>query len=190
MLQIMNAALSSQGEDEMLAENDGSVEGRLLVRNWPTIVEAELEDGLYSFTKQETHLVTRQPGKFGYADAFIVPAAALHVRRVWVGDGADRIFPDWVQDGTRVHVNSPEGVTIEYVEVADPSLWSANFSRGVQMKLEAVILGAREEYAAANAMDQQAEVYFQRARTNSSKSRSPKPPYKASRFARARFGRG
>lgn len=191
MLDLMNAALISQGFDEMLAEGDGTDEWRLLSRNWANIVEAELEDGLYSFSRKQASLVTRSDGKFGYADAFMVPAEALHVRRLWIEDEVGpRTFVDWVQDGVNVHVDSSAGVTIEYVEAADPSFWSANFSRAVQMKMEACLLRFKEEHSTAQAMEQQAENYFQRARTNSSKSRSAKEPYRASRFARARFGRG
>jgi len=191
MLGIMNAALISQGFEEILAENDGSDEHRLLSRNWPTIVEAELEDGLYFFTKKQAALLTRTDGIFGYDDAYLVPADALHVRRLWVeeADGS-RNFISWVQDGARVYVDAPDGVVVEYAEAADASFWSANFTRGVQLKMEACLLRFKEEHATAQATDTQAEIYFQRARTNSSKSRSAQNPYKESRFAKARFRRG
>lgn len=189
MLELMNAALISQGYDEMLSENDGTVEGRLLSLNWPTIVEAELENGLYSFSRQQAQLVSRQDGRFGYADAYLVPADALHVRRLWIEhENGVRDLPDWVQDGGRVHVDAAAGVTIEYVEAADASFWSANFSRGVQLKLEAVLARFKEE--SGDRLEQQAEVYFQQARTNSSRSRSAAEPFKRSSFARARFRRG
>lgn len=190
MLGIMNAALISQGFDEIVQDNDGSVEWRLLSRNWPLIVEAELEDGLYYFTKKQAALETRQDGAFGFEDAYLVPMASLHVRSVWVQEqsGSRNLDLDWGQDGERVYVNAPSGVFIEYVDAEDPSFWGANFSRGVQMKLEAVLLRVREEYGAAGDMENQAEAYFQRARTNSTKSRSATEPYKMSRFALARFG--
>lgn len=192
MLEIMNAALISEGFEEIASENDGSDEWRLLSRNWPLVVEPELEDGAYVFTKKQTFLATRTAGQYGYTDAYLVPAAALHVKRVWTeeADGT-RIMLDWAQDGERVYVNDQSaGVFIEYAEAADTSFWSANFSRGVQMKLQAVLLRFREERTAAGEMDQQAEIYFQRARTISSKSRSATEPYKQGRIARARFGRG
>lgn len=190
MLDTMNAALISEGYEEIVSENDGSDEWRLLSRNWPTIVEAELEDGNYSFTRQQTFLNTRIDGSFGYDDAYLVPGDALHVRRVWTEDSEGvRSFPDWAQDGQRVHVDEDEGIYVEYLVAADPDLWTANFARGVQMKLQAVILSFKEEKGAARAMEEQAEVYFQRARTNSSKSRSPTEPFKPSRFALARFNR-
>ncbi len=191
MLQIMNAALISEGLDELVSENDGSDEWRLLSRNWPLVVEAELEDGAYHFTKTTVLLNSRQDGSYGYPDAYVVPLAALHVRRLWVEDeDGVRTFPDWVQDGTKVHVDAADGVWIEYVAAVDADLWSANFARGVQLKLQAVILNFREERSAAAVLEQQAEMAFQRARTSSSKSRSPQPPYKPSRFAIARFTRG
>lgn len=190
MLEIMNAALISQGCDELLSHNDGTNEGRLLSLNWASIVEAELEIGHYSFTKKQEFLQTRQDGQFGYRDAYVVPLDALHVRRLWTEDDEGvRSFPDWVQDGTRVHVDATDGVTVEILESADPSIWSANFARGVQLKLEAVLLRFKEEYANAREMEQQAEALFQNARTKSSKDRSAKAPYKQSRYARARFGR-
>jgi len=192
MLAIMNAALVSEGYEEVLASGDGTVEWRLLSRNWPLIVEAELEDGNYHFTKKQAQLLSRQDGAFGFDDAYLVPADALHVRRVWTEDeNGDRDTSiEWAQDGSRVLVNETEGVWIEYAEAADPSLWSANFARGVQMKLQAVLLTFREERGAAQQMEAQAEIHFQRARTNSSRARSATDPYKMSRYAKARFGLG
>lgn len=191
MIDLMNAALMTEGFEEIVAADDGSDEWRLLSRNWPQIVEAELEDSMYSFSRKEAALESRQAGLFGFADAYIVPAAALHVRRVWTEDDTGvRTILDWGQDSTRVFVNWPDGVMIEYLEAADPSFWTANFSRGVQARLQAVLLNFREEKTAALAMEKQADVYFQRARTKSSKSRSATEQYTESRYRKARFGRG
>lgn len=190
MLQIMNAALVAEGFDEALAENDGTVEWRLLSRNWPLIVEAELEDGNYNFSRKQAELLTRADGKFGFPDAYLVPGDALHVRRLWTeNDQGERdLSLDWAQDGSYVYVDYDAGVWIEYTEAADPSFWSANFSRGVQMKMQAILLTFREERSAAMQMEASAEQYFQRARTNSSRGRSPTEPYRQSRYAAARFG--
>lgn len=191
MLDIMNAALISQGFEEIVSTNDGSDEQRLLSRNWPTIVEAELEDGAYHFTRKQVFLSSRQDGMFGFADAYVVPAAALHIRRLWTEDADNvRTLPEWAQDGQRVFVNETGGVYIEYVEVADTSFWSANFSRGVQMMLEAVLLGFKEESAEAQMKERQGLNYFERARTNSSKGRSAKEPFNRGSIARSRFRRG
>ncbi|GGE29931.1 hypothetical protein GCM10011360_17480 [Primorskyibacter flagellatus] len=192
MLGIMNAALLAQGQLEIVAENDGSMEYRTLFRNWPGIVESELEDGAYYFTRVEQNLVTRAPGKFGYDDAYLTPSAAIHVRRCWLrnSQGHD-INVDWIQDGTHVHLNNPDGCWIEYVEVGAQNLWSANFCMGVQKRCEAIIARAvREEYREAEGLDQAAEVYFQRARTNSSKARSAQPFYRKGPIASARHRRG
>lgn len=192
MLAIMNAALIAEGYEEIVSENDGTVEWRLLSRNWPSIVEAELEDGAYHFTRKQAQLLSRQPGMFGFQDAYLVPAEALHVRRLWTEaeDGVRDTDILWSQDGARVFVDCPYGIWIEYVEAAESDLWSANFARGVQMKLQALLLSFREDRGAAAQMDAQADIYFQRARTNSSKGRSATEPYRRSRYARARFGRG
>jgi hypothetical protein len=191
MLEIMNAALISQGCDELLAHNDGTNEGRLLSLNWATIVEAELEMSNLHFSKKQVELVGRRDGLFGYQDAYVVPASALHVRKVWTEDETGvRSFPDWVQDGSCVHLDSPDAVTIEYIESADPSIWSANFTLGIQMKLEAVLLRFNSEYDKAQMMDANADIKFQNARTMSSKARSAKEPFKRGRLARARFVRG
>lgn len=191
MIQIMNAALVSQGSDP-IAENDGSNEFALLSRNWPLIVESELEDGAYAFSKREDHLLTRSDGEYGYDDAYAVPLDALHVRRVWtLSTDSVRVFPDWVQDGSRVHVNADAGIYVELAIVSGEDLWSANFCRGVQCQLEAVILRAiKEEPVEARDMEVMALEYFDRARTNSSKSRSAQDPFKPGRFAAARFFRG
>ena len=192
MLSIMNAALISEGESEIVAENDGSPEWRILSRNWPLIVEAEMEDSNFFFSRQQANLVSRVDGKYGYDDAFAVPGDCLHVRHVWVEDesGTRDMEVEWSQDGSYVYVNDPEGVWIEYIAAPDTSFWSANFARGVQLKLQAVILSFREEPQVAQIRSADAENYFQRARTNSSKGRSVKEPFRTGRFARARFGRG
>lgn len=191
MLQIINAALSEQGQ-YTVTENDGSDEWMVLSRNWPLIVEAELEDGAYNFTRRQVELLNRNDGKFGFDDAYAVPIDALHVRRLWVEDTTGvRSFPDWTQDGTNVYLNDPDGCFVEIVEVPGQDLWSANFCRGVQMKLEAVILRAlKEEPGQAADMDARAEMHFDRARVKSSKSRSAEQPYREGRFALARFRRG
>ena len=192
MLSIMNAALLAQGQPEIVSENDGSMEYRLMARNWPGIVEAELEDGAYRYSKQEAHLVSRQPGKFDFADGYIVPDAALHVRQVWIecASGQRHEMP-WTQDATCVYLNNSDGCWIEYVVCPEPDLWGANFVRGVQKRMEALISRAiKEEFSEAEALDSAAEMYFQRARTISSKSRSGKPFYKKGPIASARMRRG
>lgn len=190
MLGIMNAALLAQGQLEIASENDGSMEYRTMARNWPGIVEAELEDGLYYFTKDEANLITRIDGRYHFDDGYAVPAGCLHVRNVWIKDSEGRPMEvDWVQDATHVYLNCPDGCWIEYLASADPGLWSANFTRGVQKRLEAVISRAvKEEFGEAAQLDQDAEMYFQRARTNSSKARSEQPIYKKGAISRARRG--
>ena len=191
MLDIMNAALISEGYDEIVVENDGSNEWRLLSRNWPLIVEAELEDGNYFFTREQSFISLAQPGKFAFDWSYAIPQSCLHVRRLWTEDATgERNLPDWGQDGQRVYVNEAAGVWVETVEAKTADIWTANFSRGVQMRLQALLLRFKEEPGGAQMMDQQAEVCFQRARTHSSKNRSTTEPYKVSRFAKARFGRG
>lgn len=192
MIGIMNAALLAQGQDDIVTDNDGSNEFRMLSRNWPTIVEAELEDGAYYFTRREADLVTRSDGKYGFQDAFLVPDEALHVRRLWIRDGnGGKIETDWSQDGQYVYLNNDEGCVIEYAYVAGVDLWSATFTLGIQQRLEAVILrGLKEEFGEADRMDEKAEMTLQRARTSSSKTGSPKPPFKKGPIASARFRRG
>lgn len=192
MLGIMNAALLAQGQLEIVAENDGSMEYRTLFRNWPGIVESELEDGAYCFTRTEWTLVTRKDGKFGYDDGYLVPSGALHVRRLWLeaSDGS-KINCDWLQDGSYVYLNNADGCHVETVEVPGTDIWSANFCMGVQKRCEAIIARAvREEYREADGLDQAAEVYFQRARTNSSKAQRPQPFYRKGPIASARNRRG
>lgn len=183
----MNAALLAQGSEEILSENDGSDEWRTLFRNWPSIVEAELEDGAYHFTREQAHIVTRTDGKFGFDDAYKVPSAALHVRDLWIMVGTNRCRVDWIQDDQYVYLDNTDGCYIEYVLSAEEDLWSANFTRGVQFRCEALISRAlKEEYGDAEALDQKAETHFQRARTISSKSRSARPMYQKGPIALAR----
>jgi hypothetical protein len=190
MLSIFNAALISTGFDEIVSVNDGSSEWRLLSRNFPQIVEAELEDGLYSFTRREAFLQTRSDGGFGFDDAYLVPGNALTIRHLWIDTNGVRTDTDWVQDQSKVHANAPEGVRVEYLVSADPSLWTANFTLGVQKKLEGVLCRFKEEFTDAERMDRDAEMYFDKARKISSRSRSAKPPFKDGPFVRARFSRG
>lgn len=188
----MNAALLAQGQLEIVAENDGSMEYRTMARNWPAVVEAELEDGNYYFTRREMNLVTRVPGKFDFEDGYVVPSDALHVRNAWiVVDTGARIEVDWVQDSTHVFLNNKTGCWIEYLVCEAANLWSANFTRGIQKRMEAIISRAiKEEFGEAAQLDQEAEMYFQRARTNSSKARSAKPFYLKGPIALARNRRG
>lgn len=192
MIGIMNAALLAQGQLEIVSENDGSMEFRTMARNWPAVVESELEDGAYYFTKIEAQLVTRTTGKFGFADGYVVPSAALHIRNTWItSSSGSKIEVDWVQDSTHVYLSNSDGCWIEYVECPEPDLWSANFVRGVQKRMEAIISGAiKEEFGEAAQLNQEAEMYFQRARTNSSKARSAKPFYRKGPIALARNRRG
>lgn len=190
MLDIMNAALLSRGHDEIVSVNDGSNEYRVLARNWPLIVEAELETGRYSFTRHEEALASRINGKFGFTDGFLVPANALHVRRVWIeADDGERDRPEWTQDERAVYLDSPSGCVIEYVAASEPDVWTANFARGVQYRLEALIARAfQEEAAEGRDREEAAEIAFQQARTLSSQSRSAKPAYRKGAIARARHG--
>jgi hypothetical protein len=190
MTGIMNVALVTQGFDE-INESQSLPEQRALSRNWPMIVEAELEDSNLHFTKVEDTLSNRTAGKYGFDDAYLLPGTALHVRKVWVEcPQSDRREPKWVQDDRYVYLDSTDGVIVEYVVSQEATFWSANFARGVQMKLEAVLLRIKEEYGEASQMEQAAEVHFQRARTNSSKARSPADAFRQSSIADARFGRG
>jgi len=173
MLTTINAALLAHGQ-ETVAENDGSLEWRTLAASWPFIVESELEDGNYHFTKEQIEVTTYSTGKFGFDYAYAVPAAALYVRNVWEEDASGTSYEvDWCQDSGFVHTDADEGVWIEYVVVADPSAFTANFATGIKMMLEAHILRAlKEEYREAEAFETKAMFYLQRARTKSSSSRS------------------
>lgn len=191
MLGIMNAALLSQGYDEIIAQNDGSDEWRVLSRNWPIIVEAELEDGNYHFTRRQANLLTRQDGLFGFKDAYVLPINALHVRSLWLETTAGMRDLDvlWGQDGERVFVDCPNGVFIDYVEAATESLWSANFAKGVQFRLEAVLSRVKEEPRVAMGLEEMAMDHFDRARKNSSRSRQMVPAIRKGVLSTARFGR-
>ncbi|WP_138919393.1 hypothetical protein [Oceanicola sp. S124] len=190
MLGIMNAALTAQGIDKLTSVNDGSPEALALTENWPLIVEAELEDGNYNFTRVEEHLLTRVEGQFGFPDGYQLPLSTLHVRHVWtLGAGGNRLSPDWSSDQGHVYLDAADGCYAEVLVSSDPAVWGANFARGVQHKLEAVILRLDDENP--QQAEAQAEAYFQRARTKSSKQRQRESgPYRESSFARARFGRG
>jgi hypothetical protein len=191
MLDIMNAALLSQGQDEIVSENDGTPEFRVLMRNWPLIVEAELEAGQYQFTKQEAALTNQVTGKFGFTYGYEVPLGTLHVRHLWLPVEGARNFTDWVQDGEYVYVESATGCTVEYLISPEPHLWGANFARGVQLKLEAVLAKAVSgEFSEAMNLDMQGEAAFQTARTMASKSRSTRRTMRTSSYATARFNRG
>ena len=190
MLQIINAALAAQGEDEVTSLEDGTPEFRILARNWPFVVEAEMEAGIYTFSREEAFTQSRVDGKFGFADGYAVPQAALHVRKVWTVKNGQTIEPIWVQDGEHVHVDEAAGIYMEYLTVPDQSFWGANFSRGVQLRLQAILSRATGEPMEARDLDGQAEMAFQTARTVSSKSRSDVIRQRQSSFAMARFRRG
>lgn len=190
MLQTMNAALLSQGFDEILSVEDGSDEYRVLARNWPTIVGRELEDGRYQFTRAEIGLNTRTDGEFGFDDRYLLPADTLHVRNAYRLDRGCREEIIWSQAGRYVHVCAPEGITVEAYSTPGIDLWSHNFAFGVQKRLESILCLVREDAAGAREADSAAEVAFQRARTHSSQAHSPTSAYRRSPMAAARFRRG
>lgn len=190
MLKIINAALLAQGQ-EVVAENDGSIEWRILADNWPQIVESELEAGNYHFTMEEATSVLRSDGAFGFDYAYQVPVEALFVRNVWANTEYRQEL-EWVQAGSSVHVSYESGVIIEYVTSPDADRWPANFAKGIQCMLEAVILRSiKEEWANAREMEANGLSYLQRARTKSSQSRSETPARKRGQrsLVDARFGR-
>lgn len=187
MLSIMNAALISQGFDEAVAENDGTPEFRALSRNWPTLVESELEVGNYHFTREQVHLTQIVTAKFGSAYAYLVPNGTAHVRHVWkLDDDGERQEIAWTQDGTSIHCDEGEGIYAEVVTIADPSVWSATFARGVQLRLEAVLLRLKEEAGEAERRDQEAFGQFEMARQHSSRARTAGPVYRRGPIAMAR----
>jgi hypothetical protein len=195
-LGIINAALLAQGQTELGVENDGSLEWRTLAAQWPQLVEGEMEDAAMRHNIVEEEVATRAgAGKFGYSSRYLTPFDALHVRRVFVWDGAETSIrtyhDDWYQDANEIHVNADSGIWVEYVEVVDPDLFGPNFARGIQKKLEAVIARAiKEEHGLADRMDQEAEYFLQRARSASAGSKGPKPLFRpTSKFSDARFQR-
>lgn len=194
MLGIMNAALTQRGWDEIVSLNDGTPEFRVMQRQWPLIVESELQDGNYEFSRQEATLTALTPGKYGFDNSFQVPAAALQVRHVWFETNGVRTTCDhWSMDDDGLYLTLPTGAScvIEYLHVPDEAAWSARFARGVQMKLEAALLRALEGDAReAEQMDIAGEMEFQKARTASSKAKSPDPVVRQGGLASARFRRG
>lgn len=191
-LKIINAALLSQGQEPLQALNDGSLEWRMLSENWPGIVESELEIGNYHFTRKEAANQSRVDGKFGFDDGYLIPAEALHVRNVmWEDSLGVRRALDWAQDDSYAYCDYASGVILEYTVCSDEALWSANFSRGVQLMLEAVFLKAIEERAAARDMEAMAQISFQMARTHSSRQKSKGNFHReGGTFIDARRGRG
>ena len=191
MLSISNAALLEQGCQEV-SENDGSDEYRVLAAPWPFIIQSELEDGNYFFTREQAQSVTRTDGKYGFDDGFLIPSDAVFVRNVWiVGEDDARYEVDWTQDSQYVYLDKDDGCWMEYIVGPGVDLWAANFSTGVKKRLEAVISRSlKEEFTEAAGLDQAAEVHFQRARTHSSKSRQERPMYRKGPIARARMRRG
>jgi hypothetical protein len=192
MLTIFNAALLSQGQEPLIGVNDGSNEWRVLSANWPPIVEAELEAGGYHFTREWSTLLNRSAGGFGYDDAYLVPAGTLHVREVCAITPSGDLSVDWLQDATHVHATAPTGVRAERVVVHEPHLWTALFRRGIQLKMEALILRSiKEEYGAARETDAMAEMSLQDARTSSSRAKSEQPFHRdGGTFVDARRRRG
>ncbi|MDR9393987.1 MAG: hypothetical protein RI571_06620 [Roseovarius sp.] len=191
MLGIMNAALTERGWDEIVSLNDGTPEFRLMQRQWPRIVEAELEDGNYQFSRQETTLTALTPGRYGFDNSFQLPASALHVRHVWFVTNSVRTTCDhWSMDDDGLYATLPTGAdcVIEYINCPDPAAWSARFAAGVQYKLEAALLrGLEGDAREASEMDGAGEIEFQKARTKSSQSKSSDPITRQGGLAGARF---
>ena len=196
-LSIINAALLSQGQEELVVEDDGSLEWRTLAANWAPIVEGEMEDAAMRHNIVEEEITHRLgDGRFGFADRYWSPSSALHIRRVFEWSGAEgetrNYLDDWYQSATEIHVNAASGIWVEYVEVIDPEYFGPNFARGIQKKMEAVLArSVKEEHPLADRLEQEAEYLLQRARTAAAGSKGPKPLFRpSSRFTDARFRRG
>ena len=187
-LSIMNTALTQCGYDEILSMEDGTAEFTLMQRAWPGIVEAELEQGRYSFSRAEVQLLSRVPGKFGFEDGYLVPNEALHVRRVWTDEETDPTQVAWVQDQSAVYVNAPSGIMAEIIVAPETSVFTAQFCQGVMHSLRAALLRAVAEYPAAREAESMAEIKFDSARTIASKSRQSTQAFRLGTIAEARFG--
>jgi hypothetical protein len=194
-LQIINAALLAQGQTELAAESDGSLEWRTLAAQWPFIVEGELEDGGYAHQFVEQHVPSCcDKGRFGFENRYWLPSQALHVRRVFTEaeEGQRTYLDEWYQDSNGLNVNATDGIWVEFVEAVDPEEFSPNFARGIQKKLEVHIARAmKEEHQLGDRLEQEAQMYLQRARTSSANKSGPKRLFREdSIFSKARFRRG
>lgn len=162
--------------------------------NYDEIVRAAFEDGdgNYPFGRRRETLTSRSEGRLGYDDAYKVPDGALQIVEVYFNKcAAADILEPWDFDGeTGSVVLNAGGRTIE-IEMVFAGLehhWSANFAKGIQRRLEAVIKDFLEELEESMVKDQEADALFMKAGIKASKNRSQRRMFKpgGGRLVRAR----
>lgn len=190
-IRIINAALTSTGNNPIPSENDGSAPWRIASANYDIIVDAELEKVPWSFARKIETMTSRSDGDFGYEDAFTAAGDFLTVRRLRLGTDEGCDIENWDEADGIVYCDASGGpVWMEYTYQAPSNKWSKLFTKGVRQRLEALFLRAiNEEDTEARNRDGMADQTFMDAARISTRRRSPRPAFKQN-LSSARRRRG
>ena len=188
---LYNAALLRTGNNAVV-EGDGSFIWQALEANYSEIVRAAFEDQEFTFGKARETLTSRAEGRFGYDDAYTMPSEVIHVIDVFLDEvSAARLGESWEIDSSTNEVMIDAGtrtVEVEFIRVGLEHTWSAQFAKGIQRRLEAVIKDAIDETSEAEALDMDADYKFLKAGVKSSKNRSKERVRRGGRLVRAHRG--
>lgn len=187
---IFNAALFRCG----LRPTDQTGVYEAMEANYDEIVRSAFEDATVSlpFGRARTTLTSRSAGDFGFDDSYVLPNDVLHVSEVFFSEysASDLLEPWEVDQSVPSLLVNAEGRTIEieYIRSGQEDKWSANFARGVQRQLEAVIKSVVEEPEEEAMRSQEADMFLMKAGLNGSKNRNNRRIFKrgGGRILRAR----
>lgn len=185
---LFDAALLTTGNSTSVL-GSGSAIWQALEANYDEIVRAAFEVQEYPFGKARTTLTGRSAGRFGYDDAFQMPSDVIHVTDVFLDTyTVDHGIRKWEIDAStnELLINADERVVeIEYLKTGLEHTWSANFARGIQKHLEAVIKMVEEEDNEAVARENSGDAIFLKAGIKASGNRSKRRVFRGGRLVRA-----
>lgn len=189
-LQIINAALTSAGEDPMDATlTPGSVMANAAISNYDSIVGEEIENGTWKFATKTAapSLLTAladEPLKYQWQiPADCVSVQSVKYKRAVMGGE----YYDIQGQVLRTVVNSD--VLVNYSFRPDEAVWPQRFRRLIAQRLEALFLRVTERHNEAEGRDEDADKKAQIARHADTRQR-PNRPLGSGSIAESRVGCG
>ncbi len=171
-LDIAQKACVLVGIEPITSFSDQSTEGIVLNTIYEDLVEAEISDFPWRFSMQEQKIdrLSAAP-ETTWDAAYQIPIDILIVHTVKVNDSPIRY--DRFGDNIYCNVGEDEEVFLQGQVRTDESLWPPYFRMGMIYRVAAMLAaGVREDAGLSNSMNQQAEVWIRKAKTNSSQAQT------------------
>lgn len=186
-IEISQKACVLVGIEPITSFTDQSTEAIVLSTIYEDLVEAELADYPWRFAMQEQQIdrLQEEP-ETTWAAAYQIPSDILIVQTVKVNGSSIRY--DRFGDNIFCDAGVDEEVFIQGIVRVDEELWPPYFRMGMIYRLASVLAsGVREDGGLAQAMNQQAEVWIRKAKTNSSQAQSTRT-FRSGLFLNTRAG--